>query len=370
MPKVLLVIPSLGYHGSAKQLSLLAAGLPRDQVQVQVCVLGRVGPFGEQLRAAGVIVDALDWVRPVDVVPLLRWRRLVQQLRPDVIHAWGLLALRVVRLMHGSGPCRLGVSGPGLVPKRKRPAALNLLDSRLLRRAAWATFGSTPERVIWEQLGLSDHQIVEVPPGVTIPAEVPGRPRQPAEVPGLPLDARLIVCVGALQPTKGFRDALWALDILKFVYDDVHLVLIGAGPDRDRLEGFAQDIRLSDRIHFLGPQADVTAWLACASIVWVPSLAETGSNVVMEAMALGRPVVASSLPGLAGLVHDGQTGLLVPPGDKPALARQTRLLLEDRELAHRLGVAARRRAADEFAAESMVGRFLRLYHNDPGRISV
>jgi glycosyltransferase involved in cell wall biosynthesis len=78
-------------------------------------------------------------------------------------------------------------------------------------------------------------------------------------------------------------------------------------------------------------------------------------------MATGRPVVASCLPGLEHLVVDRETGFLVPPGDKAVLARQTRILLDDADLRRRMGQAARRRAAECFGVETMVGRFIDLY---------
>src|SRR5262249_36862376 len=153
----------------------------------------------------------------------------------------------------------------------------------------------------------------------------------------IPHSAFRIACVGPLEPHKGFRDAIWALDILHFLYDDLHLLVIGQGSDRPRLEEFARVAGVQDRVHFLGAQAEVAALLAEADLVWVPSHAEGGVNAALEAMAAGRPVVAAQLPGLAEVVRDGETGLLFPPADRAGLARQTRRLLDDPELRCLLG---------------------------------
>src|SRR5581483_1337666 len=83
------------------------------------------------------------------------------------------------------------------------------------------------------------------------------------------------------------------------------------------------------------------ALLARADVVWVPSLAECGRQVALEAQAAGRPVIASRLPGLAAVVADGKTGLLAPPNDPPTWAALTRRLFDDPELARRLGDAGR-----------------------------
>jgi glycosyltransferase involved in cell wall biosynthesis len=170
-----------------------------------------------------------------------------------------------------------------------------------------------------------------------------------------------VVGVGPLEPGKGFRDAVWALDILRGLYDDLHLVLLGRGPDEARLREFARVIHAAARVHFAGPQPEVSNWLAAAELVWVPDRVEASLNAALEAMAAARPVVASRLPELAEAVDDGETGLLVPPGDKAALARQTRRLLDDPALRQRLGEAGRRRAAERFSAAGMVRRYAQLY---------
>jgi len=153
------------------------------------------------------------------------------------------------------------------------------------------------------------------------------------------------VGTGPLEPVKGFCDAIWAFDILQFLYDDLHLLLVGAGPDEPNLHRFARRTGATGRIHFLGERDDLDEVLGHAEVVWLPSRADRGTLAALEAMAAARPVVASRWPGLAEVIADGETGLLVPPGDKAALARQTRLLLDDPALARRLGEAGRRAAA-------------------------
>src|SRR5262249_38944222 len=114
--KVLFVIPSLEYGGAARQLTLLAAGLPRAAVVARVCVLGSAGPWADDLRTAGVDVTVLGWDRPVDPRPLLRLRHLLAEFRPDVVHAWQRPALPA------GGPLRPGGAGPVLARRPLRPA--------------------------------------------------------------------------------------------------------------------------------------------------------------------------------------------------------------------------------------------------------
>jgi glycosyltransferase involved in cell wall biosynthesis len=94
--------------------------------------------------------------------------------------------------------------------------------------------------------------------------------------------------------------------------------------------------------------------LSQAEVVWVPSHAPAGINAALEAMAVSRPVVASRLPELAEVVSDGETGLLFPSGDKAALARQTRVLLDDPDRRRRMGEAGRERVETFFTMEQLV----------------
>jgi glycosyltransferase involved in cell wall biosynthesis len=226
----------------------------------------------------------------------------------------------------------------------------------LLRRADRVVTSGAAEAALCRRLGLAANRLVTVPPGFA-PLPMADGQWTPGENP------EAVVCLGPLTPDKGLRDAIWAFDILRHLYPELSLVLVGDGPDRPRLEAFARTQRIEDRVHFAGTQREVGPLLEGAAVVWVPSRADVGAHSALAAMAAGRPVVAAAQPGLAEVVGDGDTGLLVPPGDPVALARQTRALLDDPARRRRLGEAGRRRAAALFAAENLVRRFAGLYND-------
>src|SRR5689334_1195915 len=105
MQTILSVMPSLEYSGAARQLCLLATGLPRDSFRVRVAVLGTETPWVASLRGEGVEVEVLNWRRPFDVLPFVALRRLVRSMRPHVLHVWGRTAMRTV-LLTGSRPAK------------------------------------------------------------------------------------------------------------------------------------------------------------------------------------------------------------------------------------------------------------------------
>jgi glycogen synthase len=165
-----------------------------------------------------------------------------------------------------------------------------------------------------------------------------------------------VLFVGRLAAQKGVSTLLEAVPLLR---SRAAVVLIGDGPRRPALE--RQAGRLGpDRVRFQGfvPHADVPAWLAAADVLVLPSIYEELGSVLLEAMAVGLPVVASAVGGIPDAL--GTAGRLVPPRDPAALAAAVDELLDDSALAAQLGAAARRRAT-AFSWDTLAGRVLDVY---------
>ena len=177
----------------------------------------------------------------------------------------------------------------------------------------------------------------------------------------LPGNARLIAAVGRLWPQKRVKDLIWAADLLKSTRDDTHLLIIGDGPQRWRLERYREQNQVTDHVHFLGERDDVMDLMPHFDALWLGSEYEGQSNAIMEAMAAGVPVVATDIPGNRDLVVPDVTGYLVPVGDRFEFTRRTHWLLDDEALRRRLGEAGRERIAREFSVEKMVQRHAELY---------
>jgi len=167
----------------------------------------------------------------------------------------------------------------------------------------------------------------------------------------------LIITVARLAEQKGQRFLLAALQSLP----NACVVLVGDGPDRAQLERQARDLGLHDRVVFLGQRADVAELLACCDLAVLPSLFEGLPLAALEAMAAGKPVVATNIGGTSEAIEHGVTGLLVPPGDPIALATAIRAVLGDPALAQRLAAAAQARVAQCFSVEAMTKHVTNLY---------
>jgi glycosyltransferase involved in cell wall biosynthesis len=174
--------------------------------------------------------------------------------------------------------------------------------------------------------------------------------------------AHLLVCaVGRLSPEKGHGFLLAAFREVIAAVPKARLVLAGEGPLRSRLQAQVAEWGLGDHVIFAGYRDDVEAIIAASDLLVMPSLREGFGDPIIEAMALHRPVIASRVGGMVEIVHDGETGLLVPPGDPGALALAIINLLREPQARERMGLQGRRVALREFSVERLADGLVRLY---------
>jgi glycosyltransferase involved in cell wall biosynthesis len=189
-------------------------------------------------------------------------------------------------------------------------------------------------------------QYVAVPSGVPIaelraaaPARGEARPRL-----GLDPDAFVVVGLGRLVPIKGFDLLVRALPAVAAQIPSARVLLVGDGAERAPLEALAASKGVSERLRMTNETLDVASYLAAADVVAVPSRNEGMGRVIVEAMALGLPVVATTVGGIPDVVTDGECGRLIEPEDVDALAAALIELGRDPALRRKLGEAAVRRA--------------------------
>jgi glycosyltransferase involved in cell wall biosynthesis len=356
MPRTLLLASDFGPTGPARLAARLAAALPdRDVIAVDLTARGG--------RLPGVPCFAAPLTNAADPRGLRSLVRILRDFRPDVVHAFGDRAFTAAAVLKhlGVGPSfRLVVSGAD----RSRHG----LDAWQFRRLAPAvdvfTAPTAAEAARYTALGVPADHIHVIPPGVALAASADATALR--ETLGVPATARLVVCPADFTRFEGVKSAVWAFDVLKYVVPDLHLVLVGDGPERERAERFAVALGFDDyRVHFVGAVGDVFSLLALAEVVWL-TRDRGGVTVSLEAMAARKPVVAFASLDLDGVVTDGVTGRLVPPHDRVKLAGVTAELLDDPSTASRLGDAGRARAAGDFPLSAMASRYAAVY--DGGRL--
>jgi glycosyltransferase involved in cell wall biosynthesis len=212
------------------------------------------------------------------------------------------------------------------------------------------------------QQGYCPANIVVIRNGITLP-KAPGKERRALlrrEL-GIPFSARVVAVFSRLNRMKGVQYFLDAALVLAGRFPDVHFLVVGDGGSKTELEEHAGRLGLGQRIVFTGFRGDVPDLLSEAAISVLPSLSEGTSNTLLESMAAGIPVVATRVGGNPEVVEDGVSGLLVPPRDSAALAAAMARLLEDPDLALRLGRAGMRRVSELFSIDGSVHQTEHLY---------
>ncbi|MFK4226649.1 glycosyltransferase [Streptomyces sp. NPDC019890] len=368
LSRVSLMIGQLGLGGAEKQVVMLARGLVAHGIETTLLLLSGRGPREEELAGSGVTIVSLGYrgiTRPwvdlrrtlSDTAAALRaFARLVAHLRrarPQVLHAFlfhcyiaAAPAARLARVpVCVAGRRSLGTFKEG----RRAQLAVERVTTGMTDFVV-ANAHAVAEEAL-RQEGLPRDKIAVIHNGME---ERDFRVAAPAH---LATDLPVVLCVANLRTYKGHEYLLDAMCRLQQRGHRCTLVLIGEGPQRPDLERQAQ--RLGIDVRLLGHRTDVPAFLARADVVVLPSLEEGLSNAVMEAMAIGRPVVATSVGGTPELLRDH--GVLVPPADPGALADGLQWMLTDHAAAARLGKAAREWALEHLNADSMVERHVSLY---------
>ncbi len=178
---------------------------------------------------------------------------------------------------------------------------------------------------------------------------------------GMPESAFVVGIVSKLWEGKGHATLIEAFSRWSTAAQNSRLVIVGEGPLRAELEASACRKGLGRKIRFTGFQPDVASILAMFDLAVLPSYFEGMGRVLLEAMAMGIPVIGSDVGGIPDLLRHGREGFLVPPGDPSALASAVRVIIDDPHLAAAMGRAGRKRVSGQFSARKMVQDIERVY---------
>jgi glycosyltransferase involved in cell wall biosynthesis len=363
-PRVLLLITLAETGGAQTYVAALLPGLVRD-FDVAVAAYGS-GPLREATAAHGVRFIPLQHVRrPIspwrDVAGLAELVRLLRRERPDILHASsskaGVLG-RLAAVLAGV-PIRIFTVHGWAFSAHSGPAS---------RFYHWADRLMRPLTTV--TICVSDHARARGLEARTCTAErtavIPNAvDLRVAPVEGRDQEPPLVVSVGRLKAPKDHLTFVRGLAQLR--PGSVDALVIGEGPDRPGLEAEILRLGIGDRVRLVGERRDVPELLAGADVFVLSSTSEGLPVSVLEAMAAGLPVVGSSVGGVPELVVDGETGLLVEPGNPQELSAAIDRLLADPELRRRLGDAGRERAQLRFGLDPFRRAHVELYSRELAR---
>jgi glycosyltransferase involved in cell wall biosynthesis len=364
--RVLQLITSLERGGAENHLLALLTHADRRAFELETAVLSGEGELVPVFRKAGIPVHLLKARNRFDPLALGRLGRLLREGHFDILHSHLFRA----DIYAGLAVARLGERRPLLVSTRHNDDRfflnpfvglvhygvsarqdLIIAISDHIARFTVSRGVRHPERVRRVYHGLE--------PPVTRALEREGQHIR-REL-GIGPDEFLVGNVGRLALQKGQRHLIAAMPLLLERVPRARAIIAGGGDLEDYLRDLASEIGVANRVHVLGPRKDVPALMHAIDVFVMPSIWEGFGLVLLEAMAAGRPIVASRVATIPEVVADGESGILVPAGDPLALATALAELAEQPDVAARMGEAGRERLRKQFSVEKMVGDTELLY---------
>jgi glycosyltransferase involved in cell wall biosynthesis len=364
-PRVVLFTDSFSRGGTEQQFVRFVRGINRNQYDILVACLQRSGPLLSEVESLGVSVVEF----PIDSLYNFRAAKLFAQLvrflrreRIQIVHTFdfytSIFAVPAARLA--------GV--PVVLASRRE--LLNLRtpwQQRAIRVAcSMATGVVVNSRAVGQDMAGVESggrsKIDILPNCIDLDKfEHNSSIQEIRRELGLSPTSILIGALGNLRPEKNLETFLMAARSIADAIPSAEFLVIGDGPEGNELKSLANDLHLSESVHFLGERPDVPDLLAALDILVMSSYSESFPNAILEAMAAGKPVVATNVGGIPEVVEEGQTGFLVPARDPEAMSDRILLLCRDSVLRLQMGRVARARVESNFTVQAVTAKLEGIY---------
>jgi glycosyltransferase involved in cell wall biosynthesis len=371
------VIGSLRIGGSERQIVELVRGLDKTRYRLSICCMTERGPLAAEVEALGVAVQVFDLYlvygkfNPLSYLLLLRntWRlvRYFRTLKPDIVHAYlftaylfGIICARLAGVPTTIASRRsLGYFKDAKPWKQWIENMVNRwTDVVLVNSEAVNADVLARERIDPEKIEL-------VYNGVDVDAfSAEEQVEKTRRELGLAPEALIVGCVANLIHYKGHKEIIEAARQVKGRYPQVRFLFVGRdGGMLETLKKQVAECGVEREVLFLGSRQDIPALLRLFDIQILASYEEGFSNVILEGMAAGKPIVATDVGGNGEAIVDGATGILIKPRDAAGLAEAIMRLLGDAQLRREMGEAGRARVRQLFSRERLIADMDRLYAN-------
>jgi len=344
--------------GPGRQLTEVARALKETSVDLTVVTFQRrgrpVSPFPEHLAKAGVACEVLSESGATDVGLLPRLRALIDRLDPDVVQTHSYKPAALVAALQVFGPRRPWIAFfHGVTHEDRKVRLYNWLDRRLVARADRVVVMSQAQLAGFSSLG----DRVRLVHNAVLTASI----RDGAtERLSLPESTRPVLgVIGRLSAEKGIDVLLRALRVLRDRGSQPSLLIAGDGPEREALTALRDDLGLTDAVHFLGPVHPIAALYPQLDVVVLSSRTEGLPNVLLEALAADRAVVATRVGAIPEVLAEPDAGELVAPESVNELADGIARALS--RLDDQRARDARRRAVDAFSLERRAQAHVEIY---------
>lgn len=281
-------------------------------------------------------------------VVLAMLHRELEKQPPDLIHIQSRSAVKPGLWLAR----RLNVPYVQSVHDFLQPRQRFVWDRRLCRRLIAVSEAVRSD--LLGKAGLPPELATVIPPGVECGESVAGPVLQPGRVP-------VVGTAGPLESIKGMPFFLGAAALVLRAQRDVEFLIAGAGPEEYNLRRLARELGINDHVTFVPNLLDFDEAILAMDVFCLPSLQQGIGTIMLEAMALGRPVIATRVGGVYRIIRDNETGLLVPPSDSRRLGERILELLDQPARARSIGAAGQREVEEQYSVQQMIRQTVDLY---------
>jgi glycosyltransferase involved in cell wall biosynthesis len=366
---LLFTITDLEMHGVQHQLMELVKGLDKERFRPIILNFKPGGPMeGEYRKIPGIRLISLKRKGKYDFLFLFKVFNLIRKMKVDVIQPFLTPAtfFSLLPALFCHTPVKIVTERNSINARINGGFGYHLYikaEEFLSRFSDLAVANSESGRECLIERGIATSRARTIYNGINIDnytcdSRVVERVRQKLAV---PQGGKVVGMVARMFPFKRYDVFLQAAAIINKTVPNTRYALLGDGPLRSNLENLSHELGMASKVTFFGEQHDVATRVSAFDIFTLISETEGLSLSICEAMALGKPVVATDVGGNKELVEDGKTGFLIPLGDTEALANAIIRLLQDPELAQAMGQKAREKIATQFGLERYVNEYQNLY---------
>ena len=358
------------WAGAEAQITILLSQLSKEKHLENFALIYNQGKLAEELKRLNLSLCILEERENNSLKLFIKTYRWLKHQGVDLVHSHrykeniiGSLAAKmggighIIRTYHGMPEPFGGFKNI----KYKFYIFLDYLISKLLVKKIIAVSFEIKKKLSQR---LSEKKITSIPNSINLDSlKIKKPPQRVREILGIDDDCKIIGSAGRLVPIKGYQVFLKAAWLIRQKDSKVKFLIVGEGPEKPNLEKLADELEISGDFLFPGYREDIQDIINAMDIFILSSFHEGIPMVLLEAMGLEKPIVATKVGGIPEVVIDKISGILVKPNDPEELAKMGLYLLENKKVRKKMGSEAKRRISESFTAERMAKRVLEIYQS-------